>query len=322
MQLLVKRFGRLLIPILAVLLLLSCQNKSTDYQLTDIYQITQYINNDPTGKAVFPAALIDSASRAARYAKLLGGTSDISPLDYWVEVVSHYRDFTADCAGKGDSLNNFNTCEPSELENGIRAKLRSVTMKDTLYCKYHIVNSTDSAVTIKSVRFASTFRGQMAKLNSDGVPYRGWALYSVGRKGMGVDASGISGRVDSIVVTSTDLHYAVVPTSGNTYTTTTKLPKVAHGDLIVVQVYTRTGTLFDITDAYLHYSVNGRMVHEPMSMRTPGVFVVDDLEESSGAPPRGYSQVVIELFTQAGLRDSRPTAFDNFIWAITYKLAD
>lgn len=74
----------------------------------------------------------------------------------------------------------------------------------------------------------------------------------------------------------------------------------------------------------MHYSVNGQMTHEWMGgdiSNDPERQIYSwDISESSKSASGTFSQIVVELFQERSLRDSNPQAFNNLLWAITYKI--
>jgi hypothetical protein len=304
-------------------LLTSCGDKATDYQLTDLYQINLYLDNDPIGRAAFPLVWMDTTDRSASYPHGSTATGVINPEDYWVEIVSCKRSIAAACSSVADDFNGGDACGETQLSAITRAPARIATITEDLVCRYHIASATDSTIIVKDVHYTGVLYALMAKLNSDNVIYKGWSLYAIGRQKLAF-AAGALDQVDSVVlVNSEGTHFRTYPTSSQIrYVPTTQLPAFSPGEEIGIEVYVRErSSTYRIADGYLNYKVGGRMRHEWMGQNYNGRFDYSVVEQSGGASGT-LSQIVVELFGENSLRSDQVGAFNGLIWAITYKIGD
>ncbi len=321
--------GRILILTISVIAVLSCNDdRVTDQELSDGYQITQFINNEPAGIAAFPLVWIDSISRAEQYAKLTG-QADINPLDYWVEVLNFGRSITiADSCARDEFNEGQDSCDVIQLVTGARARTRITLILDSIVCRYHIVDRLDSSVTTKDVKYKEAQYALCAKLDNNNTAYRGWRLYGIGRHryGVGYTQSAFP-AIDSIVLASRanpNQRLVGYPTQRIRYVALSQLPTFYAGEPLRITAYTRARFSTPIREAYLHYNVNGTIRHEWMGPdistdELRQIFEID-IDESSGQQSGLYAKIAVELFQEHSLRDESPSAFSNLIWGFTYRL--
>ena len=300
----------------------------SDYVFTDLSQIVALLQTDPVGLTAYPPVWIDTTEHTFGAGKAPTEASLINPADYWVEVLRQADTIKVLDSCKADEFNTGDTCSIITLADGRRAKTKIAQIFDSLKCRYHIIDYNGSEYT-KDVTYYDVLYALMAKLNSDNLPFRGWALYACGRMRHGVSYTGSGfAKIDSVVLTSPGkARYVTFPQATNVrYTPTAVLPVYSRGDDITIQVFTHeqeTGS--NITDAYIQYLSNGQTTHEWMGSPIPGTregytYFQTTISEQSARTSGLFSQIVIELFVQPSLRDSSPTAFRNLIWGITYKV--
>lgn len=316
--------------LLTAILLFACSEKrSTDLDLTDLSQITSYINNDVTGVSAYPLVWIDTVSRADRYSKPMAAVA-ISPLDFWVELLHSGRSIEiADSCARDEFNEGADSCDLIQLDSGARARTRIARILDSLVCRYHIVDRSDSSVTTKDVKYKEIQYALMAKLDNNQAAYRGWRMYAVGRHrhGLGYTANTFP-VVDSVVLESrarAEQRVVSYPTQRIRYVSLVNIPTFYPGEPLRLTAFTRArfGNP-PIQDAYAHINVNGTILHDwmgPDVSTDEGKQIFEfDFDESSGLAPGLYAQVTVELFQEQTLREEAPNAFANMIWGITYRV--
>jgi len=298
----------------------ACNDKSTDFEHTDLFQITGLINDSDVGKSIFPQYWIDTTSRANLYTKAHSAVGTINPSDYWVEVVKHSRtilDVAESC--KTDQCNQDNSCAQIELIDAGCAHARIASIRDSVICKYHIVNSLDSSIILKQVNFVDVYTALVAKLNNV-QQYQGWAIYAVGRQREGLRFAGNFLDSTSVTVVSSDgAPFTSYPMRRIQYYRTSQLPQFHSGDPIDVHINLGDRHSDEsLVDAYIHYNVDGVVRREFIGVTSQNTFDYA-IYESSNASTGTFSQVVVELFRDTALRNDSPTSFNNLITVITYK---
>lgn len=316
-----------LIPVLAVVIG-SCDDRVTDEQLTADYYIRDFLRNDPQAKSAYPGIWLDTASRADQYGKRFAADA-IDPLDYWIEVVAAGCTVIVADSCAPDEFNEDDPCGEIRLDTGARAIVKIAQIRDSIVCRYHIVNRADSSITIKNVKYKENQYALMAKLDNNQATYRGWRLYALGRQrhGAGYNLQSFP-AIDSIVVRSlerSDKRIVARPGLPIAYRPVAQAVEFYPDELLRVTAYTRPRFSNDpITDAYLHYSDGNRTIREWMGddiSLDPGRQVFEyDFYESSGRGSGKFGQVAIELFQEPSLRSELPAGFANMIWTISYKL--
>ena len=305
-------------------LLPSCSSKTGDEQFTDIYQITQMLTNETVAKSIYPQIWIDTTRRAPLTAKIASGAGTITPEDYWVEILGHKRTVdTAKDSCKADEFNQADPCKEIQIDGNGRAHVRNAQIRDSLVCRYHIINQADHSVVVKDVTFSGNLWAMMAKLNPDDAPFRGWSLYAVGAQWQRGSVNASSPTLDSVVLVWGNSRFVSRARPGtHRYVPILQLPHLSPGEPVTVTAYADNRDA-DITpiDGYIQYSINGVMKHDRMGGLGNGRFEYD-MEESSARQIGTNSQIVIELFHPMALRDSNTGVFGNVIWAITYKIIE
>lgn len=315
---------------LIVVAVFSCsEDRATDYDLSNLKQITNLVKIDAIGRTAFPRVWIDTVSRLEQYAKATDVMAPINPLDYWVETVTYGCTVTIVDSCAPDDFNDADSCAEIALETGARAKTYIVNILDTIVCKYNIVARSDSSITVKTVKYKETQVALAAKLEKNETQYGGWRIFAIGRQRHGVGyTQGSFPAIDSIVLQSRSrdevrvVHY---PNQRIRYTTMSNLPTLYAGEPLRVTAYTRARfSNPPIEDAYVHYSGNGTMYHEWMGgdiSSDPSRQIFEwDIYESSGQATAAYSQIAVELLQRSSLRDDGANQFANLIWAFTYRM--
>jgi len=320
-------FGRkiLVITVLVVVALWAgCSDKTSDYQLTDLYQITQLLTHDAVATSIYPQVWLDVTNRASQTTSAALGAESITPQDYWVEIVSHKRTIpSATDSCLADDLNQNNPCAEIKVDASTRAHVRNATIMDSLVCRYHIIDAVTQSVTIKNVTYFENLPAMMAKLNPDDATYRGWSLYAIGGQWQRSSNNAASPILDSVVLEWADQRLVSRPNVKSAYQTVQQIPRISRREPVTVDVY--ASTLDDAlipTDIYVHYKINGVMKHFVMDDLGNGHFGYSDMVESSAGEVGSYSQIVIEAFHPVALRDTNPNTFGNFIWAMSYRISE
>jgi hypothetical protein len=313
-----------LAALIVVALLPACNEKTDDEQLTDIYQITQLLSHETVAMSIYPQIWIDTTIRAPLTAKVTSGAGTITPEDYWVEIVSHKRSVaSAKDSCLADEYNQDDPCKEIQIAGNGRAHVRNAQIRDSLVCRYHIINQADHSVITKDVTFSGNLWAMMAKLSPNDSPYRGWSLYAVGAQWQRGSVNASTPTLDSVVLVWSNLRYVSRAKPANhRYVPVLQLPRISPGEAVTVTAYADARDA-DITpiDGYIHYSINGVMKHDRMAGLGSGRFEYDLYENSAGQVGTN-SQIVIELFHPLALRDSNAQVFGNVIWAITYKIIE
>ncbi len=313
------------IALIAAVAVMSCNKKVNDFERTDLYQISQLLNNDQVATSIYPAVWLDTISRAPQAPKVASGAGTITPDDYWVDVIAHSRSIpTANDSCRPDDLNQDNPCAEIQIEGNGRAHVRTAKMRDSLVCRYNIINALDHSVTTKNVTFVGNYWAMMAKLNSDNSAYRGWSLYAVGAQWQHVSMNTQAPIIDSVVLKWADQRFVTYGNpSRHRYLPLKNFPHIPPGEYIDIEVYA-PGLDPDLRpqDGYIHYSVNGVMRRDVMDTYGDGVFTYDALVERSGATVGTCSQIVIEVFDPQSLRDTNAGLFGDAIIAVSYRIAE
>jgi hypothetical protein len=302
-----------------------CSDKTSDLQFTDLYQITQFLTNDAVAKSIYPQVWLDITNRDSLTTSAALGAESITPQDYWVEIVSHKRTITsASDSCLADELNQANPCAEIQVDASRRAHVRNATIMDSLVCRYHIIDAVTKSVTIKNVTYFENLFAMMAKFSSDNAAYRGWSLYAIGGQWQRSSNNAPSPVLDSVIITPewADQRTISRPRVKSPYLPVQQIPRISRDEPVTVDVY--ANTLDDALipeDIYLHYEINGVMKHFAMEDLGDGHFSIDMVESSSGEVGSN-SQIVIEAFHPAALRDANVNTFANFIWAISYRVGE
>jgi hypothetical protein len=319
-----RRIISVMVILLVVALWLSCSKETPDYQLTDLYQITQLLTRDVVATSIYPQTWLDIINRDPRIVSAALGAESITPQDYWVEIISHKRTIpSAPDSCLADDLNPDNPCAEIKVDETRRAHVRNATIMDSLVCRYHIIDATTQAVTTKDVTYFENLSAMMAKFNPDDAAFRGWSLYAIGGQWQRSSNNVQSPVLDSVVVEWADQRLVSRPKIKSPYLPLQALPRISRDESVTVDVYANTLDRSLIPeDIYLHYEINGVMQHFAMEDLGDGHFSYSDMLESSAGSLNTYSQIVIEAFHPVALRDSNPNNFGNFIWAISYRVAE
>ncbi len=312
------------VAMIALVVWTGCSDKTSDYQLTDLYQITQLLNNDAVATSIYPQTWIDTTSRVSRRAPTALAAESITPDDYWVEIVAHKRTVpTATDSCLADELNQDDPCAEIQVDATRRAHVRNATIRDSLVCQYHIIDAATQAVTTKSVTFTESLMAMMAKFSGDDAAYRGWSLYAIGSQWQRYTNNASAPVIDSVVLQWAGEKLVSRPRVKATYLPLENLPRISRGEPVIINVYANTADQSSVPeDVYLHYEIDGVMRHFLMDDEGSGHFSYVDMEESSAGPAGSCSQIVIEAFHPSALRDATVTTFANFIWAITYRISE
>jgi hypothetical protein len=314
----------LVITVLVVVALWAgCSNKTTDFQLTDLYQITQLLNGDAVASSIYPQIWLDVTSRASRTTAAVL-SAQITPQDYWVEVVSHKRTIpSANDSCRADDLNQANPCAEIQVDATRRAHVRNAIIRDSLVCKYHIIDAATQSVTTKSVTYGVDLPAMMAKFSPDDAAYRGWSLYAIGGQWQRSSYNAASPVLDSVVLEWANQRLVSRPRVKSPYLPVEQLPRISRDEPVTVDVYANTADEGAVPeDIYVHYKINGVMKHFAMDDLGDGHFSYGDMAESSAGQVGTCSQIVIEAFNPAALRNANVNTFGNFIWAITYRIGE
>jgi hypothetical protein len=320
-------FGRkiLVITILvAMALWAGCSDKTSDYERTDLYQITQLLNHDPVATSIYPQVWLDTTSRASRTTSAALGAESITPQDYWVEIVSHKRTIpSATDSCHADDLNQDNPCAEIQVDASRRAHVRNATIMDSLVCRYHIIDDATKSVTIKDVTYFENLPAMMAKFSSDNAAYRGWSLYAIGGQWQRSSKDAASPVLDSVVLEWADQRLVSRPRVKSAYLPVEQIPHISRSEPVTVDVYANTADDALVPeDIYVHYKINGVMKHFAMEDLGDGHFGYSNMVESSAGEVGACSQIVIEAFHPAALRNANVNTFGNFIWAISYRISE
>ncbi|MGB5105252.1 MAG: hypothetical protein WBP29_07295 [Candidatus Zixiibacteriota bacterium] len=326
-----KRFLYCLVLVpLVIAAVNSCsEDRGTDYDRTNLKQITDLVTISDVGRTAFPRIWFDTVSRLAQYAKTTAAMDEISPLDFWVDIVSYGCTVTIIDSCAPDEFNEGDSCSEIALENGVRARAYVVHIQDTIVCNYNIVNRSDSSVTTKNVKYKEIQTAVAAKLEKNETQYGGWRIFAIGRQRHGVGFTLASfPQIDSIVLESRardEVRRAYYPERSISYTALRNIPTLYTGEPLRITAYTRP--YFSnppINDAYVHYADGDRVHHEWMGgdISSDVRFQIFewDINESSGLTTGLYSQITVELFQGLSLRDTRQTQFANLLWAMTYRM--
>ncbi len=319
----------ILLPLLFAAIHSCSENRSTDYDLSNLKQITDLVKVDVVGTTAFPRVWFDTVNRFDDYAKATAGLASINPLDYWVETTAYGCIVTIVDSCAPDEFNEGDSCRDIALGTGIRAQAYVVSILDTIVCNYNIVDRSDSTITVKSVKFKEVQTAVAAKLEKNETQYRGWRIYAIGRQrqGFGFNLASFP-VVDSIVLQSRsrdEVRATYFPTQPIQYVALSEALTLYGGEPLRITAYTRARfSNPPITDAYVHYSINGTFYHEWMGedYSSDERFQIYewDISESSGQQTGTYSQITVELFQRSTLRDTNPNSFANMLWAMTYRM--
>jgi hypothetical protein len=320
-------FGRkiFVITVLVVVALwVGCSNKTSDFQLTDLYQITQLLTRDAVATSIYPQVWLDVTNRASQATSAALGAESITPQDYWVEIISHKRTIpSAPDSCHEDDLNQDNPCAEIQVDASRRAHVRNATIMDSLVCQYHIIDAVTKAVTIKNATYFENMSAMMAKFSSDDAAYRGWSLYAIGGQWQRSSNNAASPFLDSVVLEWASQRLVSRPGIRSPYLPVQQIPHITRGEPVTVDVYANTADAALIPeDIYVHYEINGVMKHFAMEDFGDGHFSYSDMAESSASEAGTCSQIVIEAFHPVALRDANVNAFGNFIWAIPYRVSE
>ena len=318
-----------LIPLLVAGVHSCSENRGTDYDRTNLKQITDLVKISDIGHTAFPRVWFDTVSRLEQYAKATAPSAAINPLDFWVDIVSYGCTVTIIDSCAPDEFNQGDSCKEIALETGVRARAYVVNILDSVVCKYNIVNRSDSAVTVKNVKYKEIQTAVAAKLEKNETEYGGWRIFAIGRQRQGFGFTlGSFPVIDSIVLESRardEVRKAYYPGLPIQYTALGKIPTLYPGEPLRITAYTRPrfGNP-PINDAYVHYADGDRFVHEWMGtdMSNDERFQIYewDISESSGLTTGLYSQIAVELFQGLSLRDTNQNQFANLLWAMTYRM--
>ncbi len=320
-------FGRkiLVITVLVVVALWAgCSDKTSDYQLTDLYQITQLLTRDAVATSIYPQIWLDVTNRALQTAPAALGAESITPQDYWVEIVSHKRTIpSATDSCLADDLNQDNPCAEIQVDASRRAHVRNATIMDSLVCRYHIIDAVTKSVTIKDVTYFENLPAMMVKFSSDDAAYRGWSLYAIGGQWQRSTKNAASPVLDSVVLEWADQRLVSRPKVKSAYLPAQQIPRISRSEPVTIDVYANPADDALVPeDIYVHYEINGVMEHFAMEDLGDGHFSYSDMAESSAGEAGACSQIVIEAFHPAALRDANVNTFGNFIWAISYRITE
>jgi len=320
-------FGRKIFVITILLvaaLWAGCSDKTTDYERTDLYQISQLLTLDAVATSIYPQVWLDVTNPASRTTSAALGTESITPQDYWVEIVSRKRTIpSATDSCLADDLNQNNPCAEIQVDASRRAHVRNATIMDSLVCRYHIIDAVTQSVTIKNVTYFENLFAMMAKFNPDDAAYRGWSLYAIGGQWQRSSNNASSPVLDSLVLEWADQRLVSRPKVKSPYLPVQQIPRIGRDEPVTVDVYANTADAESIPqDIYVHYEINGLMKHFAMDDLGDGHFGYSDMVESSAVGAGTCSQIVIEAFHPVALRDANPNNFGNFIWAISYRIAE
>lgn len=322
-------YALLVLPALLLAVHSCSEDRATDYDLSNLKQITDLIKADAIGRTAYPCIWFDTVSRLEQYAKPAGAFAAINPLDFWVETVAYGCTVTIADSCAPDEFNDADSCAEIALESGVRARTYIVNILDTIVCKYNIVERRDSSITVKTIKYKEIQTALAAKLEKNETQYGGWRIFAIGRQrhGFGYSLSSFP-AIDSIVLQSRArdevrvVHYPDRPIK---YIILSKVPTLYAGEPLRITAYTRSRfSNPPIEDAYLHYANNGTVYHEWMggdiSTDTRYQIFEWDIYESSGQTIGSYSQVAVELLQGGSLRDTGANQFANMIWAISYRM--
>ncbi|MCX6831305.1 MAG: hypothetical protein NT028_04115 [candidate division Zixibacteria bacterium] len=319
-------FGRKILVItvsVVVALGAGCSDKTSDYERTDLYQITQLLTRDAVATSIYPQVWLDVTNRALQTTSAALGAESITPQDYWVEIVSHKRTIpSATDSCLADDLNQDNPCAEIQVDASRRAHVRNATIMDSLVCRYHIIDAVTQSVTIKNVTYFENLFAMMAKFNPDDAAYRGWSLYAISGHWQRSSNNAASPVLDSVVLEWADQRLVSRPKVKSAYLPVQQIPHISRSEPVTVDVYANTvdeGLVPE--DIYVHYEINGVMKHFAMEDLGDGHFY-SDIAESSAGEAGICSQIVIEAFHPVALRDANPNTFGNFIWAISYRVSE
>jgi hypothetical protein len=317
-----KIFVMIVLVVLA--LWAGCSDKTSDYELTDLYQITQLLTRDAVATSIYPQVWLDTTYRAPRTTSAVLGAEAITPQDYWMEIVSHKRTIpSANDSCLADDLNADNPCAEIKVDATRRAHVRNATIRDSLVCRYHIIDAATQSVTVKDVSYIESLFAMMAKFNPDDAAFRGWSLYAIGGQWQRSSIGASSPVIDSVVLEWADQRLVSRPGIRTPYLPVQQIPRVSRDEPVTVDVYaSRLDASAIPTDIYVHYEINGVMRHFAMDDYGGGHFGYGNLVESSAGETGSCSQIVIEAFHPVALRNANPNAFGNFIWAISYRISE
>jgi hypothetical protein len=309
---------------LALVLLAGCNDKTDDYQLTDLYQISQLLTRDPLAISIFPPVWLDVTNREPQSPGTPPTSGSITPSDYWVEIISHNRSVpTANDSCKADEYNQANPCAEIQVEEGTRAHVRNAAIADSLVCRYHIIDENTRGVIVKDVTYSQSWYAMMAKLNSDDASYRGWSFYAVGGQWQRATKAAGSPVLDSVVLRWGDQHLVTTPKAKSANTPLKQLPRISAGEAVQIDVYAnKLDPTIMPEEVYVSYEIAGAMKHFLMDDHGNGHFGYADMEESSGGGTSTYSQIVIEAFHPQALHSVNPQVFGAYVWAMTYRITE
>lgn len=319
-------FKRIFLVAAAIALasLSGCNDKTSDYQLTDLYQISQLLTSDNLGKSIYPNTWLDIVDRTPQSPGTPPTSGSFVPSDYWVEIVAHKRSVpSAPDSCRADEYNRENPCAEIQVEEGTRAHVRNAVIADSLVCRYHIIDEDTRGVIVKDVTYSQNWYAMMAKLNADDAAYRGWAFYAVGGQWQRASSNAASPQLDSVVLEWGSQRFVSQPKVRSPYTPLKQLPRISEGESFEVTLYANTAEAASVPeDVYVSYEINGVMRHFLMDDLGGGRFQYLEAAESSRAGVGAYSQIVIEAFHPVALRDASPSKFGSFVWAMTYRVVD
>jgi hypothetical protein len=321
------QYGRkifVIIVLVGVALWIGCSNKTSDYERTDLYQITQLLTRDAVATSIYPQVWLDVTDRSSQATLTALGGQSITPQDYWVEIVAHRRTIpSATDSCLADDLNQDNPCAEIQVDASRRAHVRNATIADSLVCRYHIIDAVTKSITIKNVTYSENLFAMMAKFNPDDAAYRGWSLYAIGGQWQRSSNAVQSPVLDSVVIQWADQRQVSRPKAKSAYLPVQQLPRISRGEPVTVDVYAnKLDASLIPEDVYVHYEINGVMKHFAMEDLGDGHFGYSGMVESSAGEAATCSQIVIEAFHPAALRDSNPNIFGNYIWAISYRVSE
>jgi hypothetical protein len=319
-------FGRKILVItisVVVALGAGCSDKTSDYERTDLYQITQLLTRDAVATSIYPQVWLDTTDLAEPTMSAALGSGSITPQDYWVEIVSHKRTIpSATDSCHADNLNQDNPCAEIQVDASRRAHVRNATIMDSLVCRYHIIDAVTKSVTVKDVTYFENLFAMMAKFNSDDAAYRGWSLYAISGQWQRSSNNAASPVLDSVVLEWADQRLVSRPRVKSPYLPVQQIPRISRSEPVTVDVYANTADAESLPeDIYVHYEINGVMKHFAMEDLGDGHFY-SDIAESSAGEAGSCSQIVVEAFHPVALRDANPNNFGNFIWAISYRVSE
>jgi hypothetical protein len=318
-----KQIVALVFSLVVVGCLVSCNKTTSDFELTDLFQITQLLTKDPVATSIYPQVWIDTTSHAQHVHKASTSAGSISPQDYWVEILAHERRVPSSADScRPDDYNQSDPCKDIQIDGNGRAHVQNALIFDSLACRYHIISEADQSIITKDVVYTGTMRAMMAKLGGDGEAYHGWSLYAIGAESQRSAINSAQPVIDSVVIEWGDQRFVSIGKPGSQrYVPKAQLPRIGRGESVNITAYASTADAQNIPiDAYIHRSLNGIMTHDRMDNFGNGKFAYDGLEESSGGETGTFSQIVIEVFNPVALRDTNVKAFGNVIWAVSYRV--